>query len=263
MIKNKPLVSILITVYNGEELINKTIESLVSQTYSPIEIVVVDDGSADNSPDILKKLASSYPIIKLFFPGRLGRSKALNYGLNKCQGRYIAINDADDFSKPTRIEKQVQFLEAHPEIGLLGTWKEIREGSKRWVNERPIEDQEIRKYFAKGQPIQHSSVMFRKEVLHKVGGYNEDIPFLLDRDIFLRVANYTKMHQLPEPLIVIHRTTNQFFNNKYTGVQRSWMSTKYQLMAVNNFGFPFWFKIEIWLKFFYSLLLHQIRKFKK
>lgn len=173
------LVSFLVTAYNAERYLDKTMDSLLEQTYPNIEIVVVEDGSNDKTAELLVAKAENHITIKAYFPGRLGRSKALNFGLSKCRGTYIAVNDADDFSKPDRVQKQVDFLRAHPEIGLLGGRKEITEGGKTWVDEVIVSDEDIRRAFVNGQPIQHSTVMFRKEEVDKVGGYNEKIKFLL------------------------------------------------------------------------------------
>lgn len=250
-----PLVSILITAYNCENHLGPTLDSLTSQTFSDFEIVVVEDGSSDGTVELLKQKAAEDDRIKTFFPGRLGRAKALNYGVAKCRGKYLAINDADDFSMSTRIEKQVAYLDAHPEVGLLGTGKEVHEGEKKWVSKIPVTDEEIRRHFIKGQPIQHSTVMFRKEVVDKVGGYNEDIQFLLDRDIFLRVAEHTKMYQINEPLIILNRSVNQFFMHKFKGLERTRMSARYQLKAIDQFGFSPFLKIEIIAKLWYRALL--------
>lgn len=258
----KPLVSVLITAYNAENLLSIAVKHLTEQTYRNIEIVVVEDGSKDRTSAIIKDLAAFDSRIKPFFPGRLGRAKALNFGLSKCQGEFVAVNDADDFSMPERIEKQVQFMNSHPEIGLLGSSKEIHEGKKVWRDKVPGSDVEIRQAFAYGQPIQHSTVMFRREVLNQVGGYNEGIPFLLDRDIFIRVARISKLHQLRDHLIILNRSKNQYFRNRYTGIQRSWMSTKYQLKAVWYFHLNQLLYIKIILKFLYSLLI-QITKSNK
>lgn len=255
-----PLVNILVTTYNSEEFIAHTLSTLIVQNYPNFKIIIVDDGSTDETPKRICEWAAKYQKVYTFFPGRLGRAKALNYGLAQCQGKYVAINDADDHSIPERIQKQVDFLEAHPEIGLLGTWKAIRENGQTIEDQKPVKDRDMRKYFTKGQPIQHSSVMFRRELLEKVGGYNEQIPFLLDRDIFLRVARHCKMAQLPEPLIILNRSEHQYFKHKYVGIPRLWLSTKYQLQAVRQFGFPWWWKIEIIGKFLYGLILNILRK---
>ncbi len=255
----EPLVSILITAYNAEDYLEYALDALISQTYQNMEIVIVDDGSIDSTPSIMTRKASEDKRIKVYFPGRLGRAKALNYGLNHCQGEYVAVNDADDYSKHDRIERQLAFMEVNPEVGLLGTAKEIHQGVKTWTDNVATEDHIIRELFAHGQPIQHSSAMFRRSLMEKVGGYNEKISFLLDRDIFLRIGRISRIQQLNDPLIILNRTENQYFKHRYKGFQRSWMSTKYQLKAVYYFGLSPLLYLNILIKFIYKNILIIIK----
>ena len=125
----------------------------------------MDDGSTDNTVTILKIYGLKDIRLKLLFPGRLGRGKALNYGLSHCKGNYVAINDADDWSKNYRLEKQINFLNNHPEIGLLGGRKEILENGNVTLSNVITDDQLLRCALTQGQPIQHSTVMFRKNIL--------------------------------------------------------------------------------------------------
>lgn len=257
----KVLVSILVTTYNCESFISSTLDSLLAQSYSIIEIIVVDDGSTDRTIEIIKTYAAKNDNIKIFFPGRIGRAKALNLGLSVCQGKYIAINDADDFSLPLRIELQVRWMEDNLEIGLLGTAKIVRENNIDHIESVLQTDSEIRKFLIWGQPIQHSSVMMRNEIINKVNGYNENIPFLLDRDIFIRIARISKLHQLAEPLIILNRSDKQFFKNKFIGLERINLQTKLQYSAIRELGFNRLYYILVTLKYSYSLLLHYKNKF--
>lgn len=247
-------VSFLVTAYNCEGTIGRTLECLVNQNFDSFEIVVVEDGSSDGTAEKLKEISEKLPGVNAYFPGRLGRAKALNFGLSKCKGKYLAINDADDYSYSNRLLKQVSYLEAHQEVGILGSSFEICEYSDRWINHAKVEDEDIRKAFIHGQPIQHSTVMFRKELVDKVGGYNEKLAFLLDRDIFLRVAQISKMHQLEEVLVTINRSPSQYFKTNFKGIRRNWMSTRYRLQAADLFGFSWSTKLIILCKFAWSLV---------
>lgn len=261
MVNNKEsLVSILITAYNAEDYLEYTLDALILQSYPILEIVIVDDGSVDSTPSIMTRKAIDDKRIKVFFPGRVGRSKALNFGLRQCHGEFVAVNDADDFSKHDRIEKQLAFMKENREVGLLGTSKEIHDGGMTWTDNVATQDVIIRELFAHGQPIQHSSVMFRRSILEKVGGYNEKISFLLDRDIFIRVGQICKMAQLNEPLIILNRSENQYFKHRFNGIKRSWMSTKYQLKAVYCFGLSPKLYISIVMKFAYSFVILITKK---
>jgi glycosyltransferase involved in cell wall biosynthesis len=253
---DKPLVSILITCFNNQDVISDTIKSIQNQTYENFEVIIVNDGSTDKTNEVLNKFSLSDLRIKIFSPGRIGRAKALNEGLKNCKGKYIAINDADDFSLPFRIQKQVEWLELNHETGLLGTAKIVREKNIDTFEPVLINDLEIRKFFLVGQPIQHSSVMVRKELMNSIGGYDEKLPFLLDRDIFIRIAKLSKLHQLNEPLIILNRSDNQYFKNKYVGLDRMKLQTKMQLKALKLLGFNPIYYFPIILKYFYSILLN-------
>lgn len=259
-----PLVSILVTVYNGMPFIERTLDHLLSQTYDNFEIVIVDDGSEDGTIGFLQETASKNEKIKLVQSKRIGRGKALNLALSNCQGKYVAINDADDFSKPERLEKQVRFLEKNSDYVLVGSQLEIINLKNQQVipdtfRFRPIQNGDIRKYFLKGQPIQHSSAMMRKSVIGEIGGYNGKLDFLYDRDIFIRLMEKGKLHNLPEVLIQLGRHESQFFFHTYTGRKRLKQDFYFRLKAAKILQIPVSQRIKIWLWQQWSLLPENFR----
>lgn len=241
-----PLVSVLITVFNGADLIAPTIKALQAQTYPHFEIVVIDDGSTDNSVEVLRELASTEPRIRLFTPGRLGRGKALNYGLRQCRGEFVAINDADDISHPDRLQKQVAFLQTHPEHGLIGTYFEtlFLDTHTTKVTRHPADDWDLRRKLTVSQCLQHSTVMFRRHIAESIGGYDEQRTFLFDRDIFIRMATRTKMATVPEILVTIHGHEQQFFATSFTGRRRIIQHNLMRMKAIRLLGFPRWMLIQ-------------------
>ena len=115
----KELISIITTSYNAEKYIGDTIKSILAQDYNNFEYIIVDDGSTDNTIDIIKSFKDSR--IHLIKAGRIGRGKALNVGISKSCGKYIAIQDADDISHPKRLSIEIKCLQKRKEIFLLGT----------------------------------------------------------------------------------------------------------------------------------------------
>ena len=114
--KSAPLVSIIIPCYNHSHYLPVAIESVLKQTYSPIEIILVDDGSTDNSREIIEGYALAHPNIKtIFWPVNVGISRNFGSIIDNCTGKYISILEGDDIMYPTKIEKQVQFFEANPD----------------------------------------------------------------------------------------------------------------------------------------------------
>lgn len=255
----KPMVSVLMTVYNGMPLLPKALESLLSQIYDNLELVVVNDASTDNSLEYLNSIQDRR--IKIINKGKLGRGWALNEGLNYCTGQYIAINDADDFSDPQRILKQVAFLESNPSFGLVGSnfIKLFTDGRKEYSN-KSLDDHSLREELSKHSCIQHSAVLFRKSVLEQIGGYNTRIKYLFDRDIYIRVAEVSKIANLPDHLVIINRHDNQFFLNTYKGFERQLYTLKVNFMAIKKLNLPKYLYIRRTLAFVYSILSNYFRQ---
>ena len=248
--QEKPLVSVLITSYNAMPYLTKAVEGILNQTYSNWELIVIDDHSTDNTLDYLRSLRNEKIIFRLN-PKR-GRGSALNYGLTLCKGDYIAINDADDYSLPNRFDIQVSFLESNPKVGLLGSHSILKNylNGEIITHQRPTTELGIKLAFTKGQPIQHVTVMARRNIIETVGGYNEKIKFLFDRDIFLRIAAISKLANLKDMLVEVGHHDNRYFYYQFKGFERECLSFKYKVKAIRMFGFP---KIWIVKTFFISL----------
>lgn len=255
---NQPLVSVLITCYNAMPYLVKAVEGIINQTYNNWELVIINDHSSDNTMDYLGELISEKIIVKT--NPKKGRASALNFGLSLCKGKYIAINDADDYSMSDRIEKQVRYLEENLNVGVLGGGKIIWDEKSRKYKKTVValNDREIREFFTRGQPIQHSCVMIRKDLIDLVNGYNEKIPFLLDRDIFLRLGKLSKYHQLADVIVQVNRNDKQFFLNNYKGIEREKRSLKYRIKAIRQFNFPNYFIIREILRSCITLLPQKV-----
>ena len=236
----KPLVSFLMTVYNGMPLLPQTIDSLREQTWPNVEVVIVDDGSSDGSVDYLRQIAEEDPRVRVFTPGRLGRGPALNFALNQCRGTLIAINDADDPSMPQRAELEATFLLDNPEYGMVGSYFEIQDsqtGETRIIK-HPTENDALREGLTRGQVFQHSTCMFTKAVMDEIGGYDENRRFLFDREIFIRTAAVSKVANLPHVLITLNRHGGQFFMHSFKGLDREFQDCLLKIRAIRTFGFP-------------------------
>ena len=196
-----PLVTVLMSVYNGEAYLSKAVESILTQTYQHFEFLIIDDASTDRSAQVL----SSYPderIRVIRNETNLGLTRSLNKGLALAQGKYIARMDADDVSYPQRLEKQVDFMEAHAEVGLCGSWALDRKGETLRQRIFSCNEQEIRFSFLRYNPFVHSSVMLRAAILqeHRLE-FDPDFLYAQDYELWIRIANYTKLANLPEFLV--------------------------------------------------------------
>lgn len=203
-----PKISVLMSVYNSELYLAEAIDSILSQTFTDFEFIIVDDGSTDESGRILATYTKQDPRIRLLtLPENGGLANALNCGLDVTQGQFIARMDSDDISLPMRFEKQVEFLGHHPDVGVLGSRMQVVDQDKH-----PLFDFDVplthglivwNMFF--GRTFAHPSVMIRRDVLQSVGGYNADLMTAQDVDLWARLVGLTQFHNLPDKLM-IYRT---------------------------------------------------------
>jgi glycosyltransferase involved in cell wall biosynthesis len=197
-----PAVSVLMGVWNGAPRVREAIESVLGQTLGDLELVVVDDGSTDATASILGSFGD--PRVRVTRQRRGGLTSALRSALGLARAPLVARLDADDVALPERLERQRDFLERHPEVGLLGTAAREVDGIGREVGvvRPPTEDAALRGTLIRHNPFVHSSVMMRRSVLEQAGGYDPSFPVAQDYDLWMRMSRVTRMANLPEPLVV-------------------------------------------------------------
>ena len=168
---SKDLVSVLMPVYNGALFLPDALDSILNQCYNNFEIIVIDDGSTDKTPEILHKFVQMDPRIKVFkHETNLGLTRSLNHGLAECKGKFVARHDTDDLSEPGRFACQVDFLNNHPDYGVIGT-AITRIGHQGSMIDQPCiisGNNRIQSYLERVNPFTHGTVMMRKSVLDKV-----------------------------------------------------------------------------------------------
>ena len=199
----QPLVSILLPVYNGSPYLNVVINSILSQSFQDFELIIINDGSTDDSESVIKKISDSR--IRYVQQQNHGLPATLNIALGLACGEFIARQDQDDISFSLRLQKQIEFLTANPDVGMVGTNAEI------WVDnakterllEHPSDDASINFNLLFDNPFVHSSVTIRRSVFDKIGGYSEDKARQPpeDYELWSRVAREFKVANLPEVLL--------------------------------------------------------------
>lgn len=207
--QTEPLVSVLLPVYNAASYVQEAIESILRQRYRNFELIVVDDGSTDESGRVIQTITD--PRIRVFRQPNQGLSAALNRAIEMAQGVYLARQDADDLSLPRRLDRQVEFLEAHPKVGMVGTWAEVRTDTPRSDNVyTPPTDNRLLKFeLLFDNPFVHSSVMVRKHVLVCVGAYTQEASVRAeDYDLWSRIMREFDVSNLPEMLHVYRDAPN-------------------------------------------------------
>jgi glycosyltransferase EpsE len=237
-------VSVITPVYNGERYFGRAPPSILSQTMAGFEWVIVDDGSTDQTPDLLAALAARDPRIRLLSPGRLGYAKALNHAIEHAGGTYIANQDFDDRSYSERLRRQAAFLDANPTVGVVGCGyvliDEIRNETYRRLP--PERHEQIVRAMASRIPLAHTMVMFRKEAWRQAGGYPL-LESLVDFGLWIEVGRLGwRFANLPEVLgeHVVHAQSYFLRNTKYQARQRR--MAEMQMRAIRTFGLPFWMR---------------------
>ena len=157
-----PKVTVLLSVYNGEKYLHEAMQSILVQTYTDFEFLIVDDGSTDQSPVIIRSF-NDFRIRVLKNPERLKLSGALNRGMKEAKGVYIARMDADDIALPQRLQRQVEYMDQHPEVGMCGTAIEIFSKVKTRIDIYPKTAVEIKAYALFDCPFCHPTVMMRRD----------------------------------------------------------------------------------------------------
>ncbi|HEY3101027.1 MAG TPA: glycosyltransferase [Methylomirabilota bacterium] len=197
-----PAVSVLMAVYNGAPWVADAARSVLAQTLGDLELLVVDDGSSDATRDVLAGVRD--PRLRLECRPHEGLTPALNHGLRLARAPLVARLDADDIALPERLARQAAFLEAHPEIGVVGSAAREINGDGREVRvvRPPEEDGALRRALIRRNPMLHSTVMMRRRVVEAVGGYDPRFAVAQDYDLWIRLAAVTRLANLPEALVV-------------------------------------------------------------
>ncbi|MBK1692149.1 glycosyltransferase family 2 protein [Ectothiorhodospira mobilis] len=205
----RPEITILMSVHNGRPYLSEAIRSILAQTFDDFEFIIVDDGSTDGSGEDLEQWESLDARIRLIRQENQGLPVALNRGLRDARGWFVARMDADDISLPERLEMQLNFMRRHPGTGVLGTgiarldaWGNL--STETWPLPSSPGLTLWRTLF--DSALAHPTVMFRRDVLERFGGYDESLRRAQDFELWMRLALHTRMQSLPE--VLLHRRVN-------------------------------------------------------
>ena len=199
---NNPLVSVILPTYNRSQFIEKAIRSVWTQTYAELELVVINDGSKDDTADILDRLSQEDSRITVIqMEKNSGIVAALNEGGLAAKGTYIARLDDDDFwSDDKKIEKQVNFLENNKEYVLVGggVIRVDKDGKEIDRFLLPEKDEDIRKSILVDNVFVHTTVLFRKDAFEKTGGYNQEFLYVEDWELWMHMGTMGKLYNFQE-----------------------------------------------------------------
>ncbi|MEH2328378.1 glycosyltransferase family 2 protein [Nostoc sp.] len=219
----KTLVSVILPTFNMGMYISRAIDSILSQTLEDFELIVLNDGSSDQTADILAAyVQQDQRIVVLHNPKNIGLTQTLNKGLNVAQGTYVARQDADNYSTPTRLAEQVCYLEQHPHIGLVGTRVFVIDDHEQTASN------DIYPYFVLTPALipwellfypyfSHDTIMVRRDLLLQVGGYRVD-RIAEDYDLWCRLSRITQLAILPDVRGCLYRNP-EGFSQKFADAQ--------------------------------------------
>ena len=196
-------------VYNGATYLNEAIDSILNQTFSDFEFLIIDDGSTDQSIDQIMSYGD--PRIQLIVnKNNVGQSGTLNKGLSLARGEYIARMDQDDISMPERLKKQLDFMENNTDIDVCGSWVQLM-GKYNGIIELETKSEKIKMNLLTNQNLAHPAVMIRKSTLLKYElNYNSTLTIANDYDLWVRMFEYCSFANLPEPLLKFRMHDNQY-----------------------------------------------------
>jgi len=208
-----PLVSVIMPAYNAEKYVVDAVQSIMAQTFRDFEIIIIDDGSTDATGPILEGLAAKDDRVRLIRQENKGICGARNIGNHLARGEFLALMDADDIALPERLRVQVDFLNTHSEVILVGSSFYLIDEKGRFLTVLypPVNDEEIQKLMLVGHTSVHQpSVMVRRSAMEKVGGYDESFGSTgaEDIDLWLRLGEIGKLANLKQPVLKYRLVTS-------------------------------------------------------
>lgn len=236
---SSPLVSVVMSVYNEENYLKDTIESMLNQTMEDFEFIIINDGSEDKTQSILDKYKKIDYRIKLISNWKtLGIAKSTNIGIKNADGKYIAIMDAGDISHRQRLEKQTKYLEARNEVYILGTQGRWIDGEGKaigiWKMPQNVDGNAL---YRTGGAI-HPSIMARKALFDIIGPYDETLIMSQEFELYMRsLKNGLKMANLEDELICIRERRDGMTFKHMKTLQRNQLKIKIKYLPT---FFSFW-----------------------
>ena len=197
-----PQVSVVTTVYNGEQYIDDCVTSILNQSFNDFEFIIIDDGSTDRTLERLEKYTD--PRIKIFSQNNIGIYSSTNKAVSLAKGSLIAVLDADDYSFQNRLKEQVLFMKENPDFVFCGSsFLELIRGKEVPKRTTLIKtDDAIRKIISQFNPFAHSSITYRKDSFLKINGYNESFKIAGDFEFLVRMLKIGKGCNLDQVLLV-------------------------------------------------------------
>lgn len=234
----KPLVSVVMSVFNDDQYVRRAIESILNQTLKNIEFIIINDASKDDSLKTIRSYVRKDKRIKLINNTKeLRLAPSLNLGVSHAKADFIARMDPDDISLPERLELQYHYLMKNPKIAVVGTNLSIVDENKKeiWVRDYPTKSKDLKRIMLRYAPFAHPSVMFRKNIFEEFGGYDPAMKLCEDIDFWFKIGSKYDLGNIPKRLV-------QYTLSEKSGTHRNIRKTellgfKIKLNAVIKYGY--------------------------
>ena len=214
--QNMPLISVVIPVYNGEKTIAETIESVLNQSFSNFEIVVINDGSQDSTLDVIASIQD--PRIKIFSYPNAGLSASRNRGISQSSGEFIAFLDADDLWTPDKLEAQLTALQENPNAAVAYSWTDFIDETSQFLKPGPhfTISGDVYAELLRGNFLANgSNPLIRRQALIKVGSFDVSFSGVADWELYLRLATHYHFVAVPSPQILYRLSANSMSTNLF------------------------------------------------
>lgn len=244
-------VSVIMSVYNGETFLKEAINSILNQTFTDFEFIIVNDGSTDTTADILALYQDSR--IKVLHQSNQGCVSARHLAISHAKGEYLAIMDADDIALPGRLEKTVAYLDDHPKVVLVGSAfiNKIEKTGLETLITPPGENDVLRRCLLRYDPFKDPTNLIKKDAFEKAGGYTVEHGF--DYELYSRLARIGRLANIQEPLVIIRQHDQQFFRMGHSSEEHRKRRLKIRWLTLWRLKpqFFLFFRTLVWLCFEY------------
>ena len=240
-LENRTAITVLMAVYNGEDWLERSIASVLNQTYSNFEFIIVNDGSQDDSRQIAERFALIDSRIRVFHKEHTGLADSLNYGLARARGTWVARLDADDICRADRLEKQIKTVNMGKELVLIGSGLNIINKHDDVVQTHlyPTQHSALLHCLSHALPFfAHSSAFFNLNIAKSVGGYRTQFLRSQDLDLWLRLAECGEIASVGEPLVSIRKHSNQMSSKNSYHLQTIYSHIAMSSYWLRRLGWP-------------------------
>ncbi len=254
----RPIVSVIMTIFNHDSYLKKSIISLQKQSLKNWELIAIDNGSTDESTRILK-LFKDRRIKKKFLKKNIGRTKCLNYGLKFAKAKYIAILDSDDIALKNRFLDQVNYLKTNKKINLVAAIARVIDENGKTItfHPSPKEIKDFNNIIIYKNIIAHSTVMFRKNYLKKIGIYPKNLKWAQDYGLILKFAKNESLFFMPKVLTICRALKTSMTYRKEYRLTRVKEQISLLFFSLNNFKLNSYQKYKIFLR----IIINNIKFF--